>query len=595
MSSANLDTTFDDKTQKNLNSWLQDGYDEKTKSEILLLLKESPKEIADAFYTTLSFGTGGLRGVMGVGSNRMNIYTVGTCIQGLSNYLKKQPKTSDATSVLIGYDSRHHSREFAEKAAQILAANGIKALLFKDLRPTPLVSFGCRLKHCSAAIMFTASHNPPQYNGCKIYWNDGAQVLPPHDKGIMDEVQALTDIKSIQSISTLVHPLIEEIGVDIDEAYYEMSSHLQHYREDNQREGQSLKIVYTSLHGTGITLAPKTFARWGFTNLHFVEQQVIPDGNFPTALSPNPEELSALSLGIAKLKAIDGDILIANDPDADRVGVAVKHAGNIELINGNQMAALLLEHVCEALTSQNKMPANGAFIKTIVTTELFSAIAQYYQKPLFNVLPGFKYIAEKIRQWEADPQGHQFIFGGEESYGYLLGAFVRDKDAISISALICEMALQAKLKGKTLIDQLNTLYKNYGLYDEMLVSLPFKESKEGKEQMARCIELLQRRPPNKILDCDVLVLEDYRRSVKVDLKSHRSEPLPFPKSDVLLFWLSDGSKLVIRPSGTEPKIKIYTGVILKKFTSLKTGIEECQKYAKALIAALHQLMIDDQL
>ncbi len=594
MNFANLESTFDEITQKNLKNWLDGGYDQITKQEIQRLLKENPKEIADAFYTTLSFGTGGLRGVMGVGSNRMNIYTVGTCIQGLCNYLMKELAPSELSSVLIGYDSRHHSREFAEKAAQILAANGIKALLFKALRPTPLVSFGCRFKSCSAAIMFTASHNPPQYNGCKIYWNDGAQVLPPHDKGIMDEVEAITDISIIKSISTLVHPLIEEINVEVDEAYYEMASHLQHYREDNQCNGKSLKIVYTSLHGTGITVAPKTLERWGFTNLHFVENQIIPNGDFPTALSPNPEELSALSLGIAKLKEIDGDILIANDPDADRVGVAVKHEGNIELINGNQMAALLLEHVCEALTSQNKMPANGAFIKTIVTTELFSAIAQYYQKAYFNVLPGFKYIAEKIRLWENDPRGRQFIFGGEESYGYLLGTSVRDKDAVSISALICEMALQAKLQGKTLIDLLSGIYERYGLYDEMLVSIPFKESKEGKEQIARSMELLQRRPPRKILDCDVLVLEDYRRSVKVDLKSHQSEALLLPKSDVLLFWLSDGSKLVIRPSGTEPKIKIYCGVVNKKFTSVKTGMKECKQHAKALIDALHQLMIEDQ-
>ncbi len=590
---ANIENLLDPITQKNVRNWLEGGYDQNSKLEILRLLKENPKELTDAFYTSLSFGTGGLRGMMGVGSNRINTYTVGFCIQGLCSYLKKV--FQDSISVLIGYDSRHHSREFAEKAAQIFAGNGIKALLFKTLRPTPLVSFGCRFKHCNAAVMFTASHNPPQYNGCKIYWNDGAQVLSPHDKGIMEETLAIIDVSSTKSVSSLVHPLIEEIDTEIDEAYYEMSSHLQHYREDNQRDGQLLKIVYTSLHGTGITVIPKTLQRWGFTNLHFVDQQIIPDGDFTTVIPPNPEEIAALSLGVAKLKEIKGDLLIATDPDADRVGIAVMHEGNIEYINGNQLAILLLEHVCEALTVHYKMPANGAFIKTIVTTELFSAIAQYYQKPYFNVLPGFKYIAEKIRSWEADPGGRQFIFGGEESYGYLLGSFVRDKDAVTISALICEMVLQAKLKGKTLIDHLNEIYRRYGLYNDLVVSLPFTETKEGKEQIARSIELLQRRPPNKILHCDVLILEDYRRSVRVNLKTRQSEALLFPKSDVLVFWLSDESRLVIRPSGTEPKIKIYCSVVQKKFASVKEGLEKLKLYAQELVEALHQFLIEDQM
>ncbi|MGZ3634041.1 MAG: phospho-sugar mutase [Parachlamydiaceae bacterium] len=589
-SAINQEASFDSETQKNLSNWLEGAYDEKTKAEIRKLLKENPKEIADAFYTTLSFGTGGLRGILGVGSNRMNIYTVGACVQGLCDYLAKQPKSQERFSVLIGYDSRRHSREFAEEAARILAANGIKTFLYKNLRPTPLVSFGCRYKHCSAAMMFTASHNPPQYNGCKIYWNDGAQVLPPHDKNIIDEVNKITDIEQIKSVPTLAHPLIEEMDTEVDDVYYETMSKLQNCREDNQSHGGELKIVYTSLHGTGITVAPKTLARWGFTNLHFVDSQIIPDGDFPTAPSPNPEERSALSLGITKLKEINGDILIANDPDADRVGVAVMHHGSVELINGNQMVALLLEHVCEALTRRNKMPANAAFIKTVVTTELFTAITDYYQKPCFNVLPGFKYIAEKIRQWEADPRGRQFVFGGEESYGYLFGTDVRDKDAISISALICEMALQAKLKGKTLIDLLENLYHRYGIYQETLVSLTFPDTKEGKEQMNRSIELLQRRPPQKILDCEVYALEDYRRSVKIDFKTHQTERLAFPKSDVLLFWLNDGSKLVIRPSGTEPKIKIYCGIVHKQFKSIETGIQECQEHAKSLIEALQQIL-----
>lgn len=591
---ADLETQFDDETQRNLRSWLEGNYDEVTKQEIRRLLKEDPKEISDAFHTTLSFGTGGLRGLLGIGSNRMNMYTVGACVQGLCNYLNQQPINEESHLVLIGYDSRHHSRDFAETAAKVLAANGIKVLFFKALRPTPLVSFGCRFKRCTAAIMFTASHNPPQYNGCKIFWNDGAQVLPPNDVGIIHEVNAIADISSIKSVPSLSHTLITEIDQEIDVAYYDSISRLQNYREDNQRDGGKLTIVYTSLHGTGITIAPKALARWGFATIHLVDKQVTVDGNFPTAPSPNPEEPAALALGIEKLYEVKGDILIANDPDADRVGVAVMHQGKVERLNGNQIAVLLLEHVCESLTSRNKMPANAAFIKSIPTTELFAAIANYYQKLCFNVLPGFKYMAEKIRLWEADPKGRQFIFGAEESYGYMLGTDVRDKDAICISALICEMALQAKLKGQTLVDFLHALYLRYGVYYESTTSLSFQESKEGKQLMTRCMALLQRGPPKKILEFEVSAFEDYRRSVKVDFRTHQSDPLLFPKSDMLVFWLSDGSKLVIRPSGTEPKIKIYCGVVQKEFTTIQEGMETCKQRSRDLVAALQEIMADDQ-
>lgn len=584
---------FDDETQRNLKNWIDGNYDEATKGEIRRLLKENPKEISDAFYSKLSFGTGGLRGILGVGTNRMNIYTVGTCIQGLCNYLNKQLPGEGTHLVLIGYDSRHQSREFAEKAAQILAANGIKALLFKALRPTPLVSFGCRFKRCSAAIMFTASHNPSQYNGCKIFWSDGAQVLPPHDIGIINEINAIDDINLVKSVANLPHALIEEIDQDVDDAYYDVISRLQNYREDNQSQGHTLKVVYTSLHGAGITVAPQALARWGFTNLHLVENQVVLDGDFPTVPSPNPEEPAALALGIDKLKEVNGDILIANDPDADRVGVVVMHQGQVEILKGNQIAVLLLAHVCESLTSRNKMPANAAFMKSIPTTELFTAIVSYYQKSCFNVLPGFKYMAEKIRFWEEDPKGRQFIFGAEESYGYMLGTYVRDKDAICISALVCEMALQAKLKGKTLIDFLHTLYLDHGVYYESTTSISFPDSKEGKRQMMRSMELLQRRPPNKILEQDVWTFEDYKRSVKVDFKSHQSEPLLFPKSDLLVYWLNDGSKLVIRPSGTEPKIKIYCEVMQKKISTIQAEMAKCKQHAKDLVAALQAILTED--
>lgn len=584
---------FDAETQRNLKNWIEGSYDEDTKKEIKRLIKENPKEIFNAFHSTLTFGTGGLRGILGIGSNRMNIYTVGTCIQGLCNYLNTQLQDPGAHSVIIGYDSRHQSREFAEKAALILAGNGIKAFLFKELRPTPLVSYGCRLKHCSAGIMFTASHNPSEYNGCKIFWNDGAQVLPPHDNGIISEINAIEDINQIKSVADLSHPLIEEVGEEIDRSYFEVISRLQNFREDNQSNGEKLQIVYTSLHGAGVTVAPKALAKWGFHNIHFVDSQVILDGNFSTVPSPNPEESAALALGIEKLKEVKGDLLIANDPDGDRVGVAVMHHGQAEILNGNQIAVLLLAHVCESLTLRNKMPANAVFMKSIPTTELFTAISNYYQKSCFNVLPGFKHMAEKIRLWEDDPKGRQFIFGAEESCGYMLGTYVRDKDGICISALICEMALQAKLKGQTLIDFLHALYLDYGVYYELTTSLFFPDSKEGKLQMIRCMELLQRRPPKIFLDLEVLIFEDYKRSVRVDLKTHESETLLFPKSDILVFLLSDGSRLVIRPSGTEPKVKIYCEVVQKKFSTIQDGMGKCKQHAQDLVAALQAILAED--
>lgn len=577
---------LDPETQRNVDRWLNENYDSATKTEIRKLLASNPQEIVDAFYTTLSFGTGGLRGIMGVGSNRMNVYTIRSATQGLADYINSQPPPEQGHSVLIGYDSRHHSREFAEEAAKVLAGNKIKVWLFKELRPTPLVSFGCRYKKCTSAIMITASHNPPQYNGYKVYWNDGGQVLPPHDKNIIDHAQKITDLDMIKMATTLNDPLITEIDAEIDKAYLNTISRLQNYSELNSQHGHELKVIYTSLHGTGITLMPEALARWGFSNLHLVEKQVIPNGDFPTCPSPNPEEPKALNLGIKTLEDLNADILIATDPDADRVGVVIRHEGKNTLFNGNQMAAMLLNHVCEGLVSKNKLPANGACIKTVVTTELFQAVADYFQKPCFNVLPGFKYIAEKIRLWEQEPRSHQFIFGGEESYGYLYGTQTRDKDAIAISALVCEMALKAKLDNKTLLDVLNELYDRHGVYDELLESIKFDETKEGREQMQKSMQYLRRAPPKSIGDHIVTSLEDFEQSVKFDFNTHQHEPLQQPKSDILIFHFENGSKLVIRPSGTEPKIKIYCSVVEKGKMPIEEALKTCQTRAKNLIDAL---------
>ncbi len=590
-----MNDQLDPETQSNVDRWLNENYDPDTKSKIRKLQNDNPEEIIDAFYKNLTFGTGGLRGIMGVGCNRINFYTVRAATQGVADYLNSQTLSSHSShKVLIGYDSRHNSRAFAEEAAKVLAGNKINVLLFKDIRPVPLISFGCRYKKCSAAIMITASHNPAQYNGYKIYWSDGAQVLSPHENSISKRINQITDLEMIKSVSSIDDVLIEEVDDEMDKAYLDSVTRLQNYSDVNSLEGSKLKIVYSSLHGTGITLMPQILNRWGFNDIDYVDQQIVPDGDFPTSPSPNPEEPKTLALGIQKLIDAKGDVLIATDPDADRVGVAILHKGKAKIFSGNQIASLLLNHVCDALSFKNKMPANAAFIKTIVTTELFQAIADYYQKPCFSVLPGFKYIAEKIRQWENEPRGNQFIFGGEESNGFLYGTQTRDKDAISIGALICEMALQAKLKGKTLLDLLYDLYRQYGVYEEDISTIKFDDSRAGKEKMAMSMQLLRRSPQITIRGVDVLFFEDFEQSIKFDFKSHKMEPLQQPKSEILLFWLEDGSKLIVRPSGTEPKIKIYSCVFEKSFESIEEALKKCETKANAYTAALKEILNEER-
>lgn len=581
--------SIDPETNKHIEEWLKGPYDDETKSAIRKLLNENPKEIIDAFYTNLSFGTGGLRGLMGVGTNRMNKYTVNNATQGLANYLKKQPENG-MKSVFIGYDSRHQSKAFAESAAKVLAGNNIHVYLCPEIRPTPYVSFGCRFKHCSAAIMVTASHNPKEYNGYKVYWNDGAQVLPPHDVGIIDEVNHITSLDQIQSVSSLENSHIEYVTEEVDRAYLEAIKNAQLYPDQNRAKGQQIHIVYTSLHGAGISLMPQAFADCGFVNISYVKNQCIPDGDFPTLKSPNPEEKAALKLGIDLLESTKADLLIATDPDADRVGVAVKHKSEVVILNGNQIACILLAHICEALTATNKMPKNATFIKSIVTTELFRAIANSFGKECYDVLTGFKYIAEKIREWESIPNGPEYIFGAEESYGYLFGTIVRDKDAISSSTLIAESALQAKLQGKTLVDLLNDIYKKHGVYVENLISVKFEETKLGKEQMQKGMDNIEKNPPKSINGIQVISLENYTKSTKTDMASGKVETLTLPKSDVLIFRLSDGSKLIVRPSGTEPKIKVYGGVVVKQFESVESAFRTGQDKVQALLATLQKSM-----
>lgn len=557
--------------------WLQGDYDEDTKREIRELILNNPKEAIDAFYTNLQFGTGGMRGLMGPGSNRMNIYTIQKATQGVANYLKKTLGEGEDLSVFIGYDSRKNSRKFAEEAAKVLAGNGIRAFLTSDIRPTPLVSFGCRYKKCAAALMITASHNPKDYNGYKVYWSDGGQVLPPHDKGIVQEANAIQDRAAIQIAEGIDDPLIETVEDDVDDAYLNGLKNLSLYPNLVKEIGTPLKITYTSLHGTGITLVPRALRMMGFFHLNFVDPQVIPDGNFPTAPYPNPEEEAALSLGIQKMLDSESDLLIATDPDADRMGVVINDHGNPVILTGNQIACILLSHILEGYALNHTLPENPAAIKSVVTTELFRAIAEGHQVELFEVLPGFKYIAEKIRTWENDGT-HHYIFGAEESYGYLFGTEARDKDAIGASVLIAEAALKAKAEGKTLLGVLDSLFEKYGIYLEELVSAQFPESKEGKESMQRSMQKLRDVPLQEINGDRVVSVDDYLKSTTL------------PPSDFLIYHFEDGSRVMVRPSGTEPKIKIYCGIVEKTFENVEEGMQKARTRADAYLKEVLKLL-----
>lgn len=570
---------FDPATKKRIDAWLQGPYDEETKAEIRKQLIENPQSLIDAFYTELSFGTGGLRGIMGVGTNRMNRYTIQITTQGLANYLLKESKGKEPLSVFIGFDSRHNSSLFAQEAAAVLAGNGIAVHLLKELRPTPFISFGCRYKKCSAAIMITASHNPPEYNGYKVYWSDGAQVVPPHDTGIIQEIQATQKIKK----ASLDDPLIHLIGDELDGAYIEAIRPLQLQKEKNQQKGSSLKIAYTSLHGTGITLVPQALSDWGFSSVHFVKEQITPDGDFPTVKFPNPEYKEALALGIDTLTRTESDLLIATDPDADRLGAVVMHQGKPIILTGNQTASLCVGYLCETLTKQNKMPKKGAFVTTIVTTELLKTIAKAYERPCFEVLTGFKYIGEKIHEWEQSKEGYQFLFGAEESYGYLLGTHARDKDAVVSACLIAEMALAAKEQGLTLVDKLHAIYQKHGLYREKQLSLNFNATKEGMEQMTNLMNRLRKSPPESFCGKAVIAMEDYETGVATLLPSKKTHKLTLPTSDVLLFRLEDESKLIVRPSGTEPKVKVYASVYEKSVSSVENATLQADQRLEKLL------------
>ena len=539
--------------QEKVNAWLNGNYDQATRDEIIRLQKENPTELTDSFYRNLEFGTGGLRGIMGVGTNRMNKYTVGMATQGYSNYLKSSFPGKEVR-VAIAHDSRNNSRFFAETAANIFAANGIKVFLFQSLRPTPELSFAIRYLHCQGGLVCTASHNPKEYNGYKAYWEDGGQLVPPHDKNVIREVEKIAGLDEVKWGGGESN--ITMIGKEVDEAYIAMVRNLSIYPEIIERQ-HNLRIVYTPIHGTGIKLVPEVLQRFGFTNVHVVSEQATPDGNFPTVIYPNPEESEAMAIGLRKAQQIDADILLGTDPDADRVGIGVKdRKGQWVLLNGNQTAVLAFNYMIEARKAKGIATPADMVIKTIVTTNLIDEIAARNGVECYNTLTGFKWIAELIREKEGKKN---YVIGGEESYGLMIGSQIRDKDAVSAVALLCEMAAYEKDKGRSLYDRLIDLYVEYGFYKEQLISIT-RKGMNGQKEIAGMMSTYRNHPPAAINGSPVTQLLDYELQKGRNLQTGESWTIQLPKSNVLQFVLADGSKISARPSGTEPKIKFYFSV-----------------------------------
>ena len=531
--------------------WLSSSFNEETRKEVQAMLDNSDKtELIDSFYKDLEFGTGGLRGIMGAGSNRMNIYTVGMATQGFANYLKKSFADKETISVVVGHDCRNNSRLFAETVAAIFSANGIKVYLFDDLRPTPEVSFAIRELKCQGGVNITASHNPKEYNGYKAYWDDGAQVLAPHDKGIIDEVEKvkIEDVKFGAN-----NDLIQIIGKEIDDLYLDKIKTLSIDPAVIERH-KDLKIVYTPLHGAGRTLIPESLKRWGFENVYTVKEQMVKDGNFPTVVSPNPENGEALTLALRDAKEIDADIVMASDPDADRVGMACKNdKGEWVLINGNQTCLIFLYYIITNRIKTGKMQPNDFIVKTIVTTELIKKIADKNNVEMIDCFTGFKWIAREIREFEGVKQ---YIGGGEESYGFMAEDFVRDKDAVSAMCLLAEICAYAKDQGKTLYDLLMEIYLEYGFSHEFTVNV-VRPGKTGADEIKQMMENFRNNPPKQLGDSPIVITKDFLKLEQTDANGNVTK-LDMPDtSNVLQWFCENGDKVSVRPSGTEPKIKFY--------------------------------------
>ncbi len=556
--------------KENYEKWLSsDVIDDATKDE-LRAISGDDKEIEDRFYKELEFGTAGLRGVIGAGDNRMNVYTVRKATQGLANYILKQ-KTEDK-GVAIAFDSRHMSPEFADVAACTLAANGIKAYVFESLRPTPELSYAVRYFGCTAGINITASHNPPEYNGYKVYWADGAQITPPHDVGIMDEVKAITDYgvaKTMDIDKAKEQGLYEQIGEKVDAAYEEELLKLVINKDVIDEMGDKLNIVYTPLHGTGNKPVRHVLDRLGFKHVHVVKEQELPDGDFPTVSYPNPETEEAFELGVKLAKEVDAQLILATDPDADRLGVYVKNrqTGEFHVLTGNMSGCLIGEYIISQKKEKTGLPSDGAFIKSIVSTNLADAIAKHYNVELVEVLTGFKYIGQKMLEFDEKKNG-TYLFGMEESYGCLPGTYARDKDAVAASLMLCEAAAYYMSKGKTLWDAMLDIYEKYGYYNDAVKSITLA-GKEGIEKIGKIMEELRANAPKKIGSLDVCSVRDYKAGT-ITNSDGSTEPTGLPSANVLYYDLPDAAWVCVRPSGTEPKLKLYYGVKGESFDDAAT-------------------------
>ena len=549
--SENLDLIVKERAEK----WLSDSYDEETRKKVKQLIDNDPKELTESFYKDLEFGTGGLRGIMGVGTNRMNVYTVGMATQGLSNYLKKA-FPDEPIRVAVGHDSRNNSRLFAERVADIFAANGFKVYLFDSLRPTPELSFAIRHLHCHSGVVVTASHNPKEYNGYKAYWSDGAQVVAPHDRNIIAEVQKITSPDQVMIWKGDRSENIEILDETFDQIYLE-AVHGLSLSPDAVERYHDMKIVYTPLHGTGVILVPESLRKYGFTNILTVKEQNIPDGNFPTVESPNPEERSAMKMAIELAESEKAEVVLATDPDADRIGMALRDEnGQYVLLNGNQTCSLLVYYIVKRWSELGRLRGKEYIVKTIVTTELVARIAESFGVRHFDCLTGFKYIATVMRNHE---QTMQYICGGEESFGFLAEDFVRDKDAVSACSLAAEAAAWAKSQDMTLYELLKEMYVRYGFFREALVSV-VRKGKEGQEEIAKMMSDYRSDHPRSLGGSPIVVIKDYLNGEALDLANGSKTPIDMERSNVLQFTTADSTVVSIRPSGTEPKIKFYFGV-----------------------------------
>lgn len=570
---------------QNAESWLNSSVSEEIKNEIRRLQKEDANEFNDAFYKKLSFGTGGLRGVMGVGTNRMNSVVVAQSTQGFANYIQQKCKDKKEIKVAVSFDSRNNSKDFAKIVAKVFAANGMKVYLFKEIHPTPLLSFAVRELGCDAGVMLTASHNPKEYNGYKAYWNDGGQLVPPHDVNVIDEVNKITDISQVKMQQSMEN--ITLLDESFDEIYYKKIENIS-LATANLDTFKNIRIAYTPLHGTGYKMVPEALRRWGFNNVISEPEQSKPDGNFPTCLSPNPEERVALDRVLKLAEEKQCDIVLATDPDADREALCVRNEkGDMVLLNGNQTATLLTYYILLRNKEVLRLKGKEFIIKTIVTSELIKVIAEDFNVKCYDVLTGFKWIADKVLSLEGK---EKYIGGGEESYGYMPSDMVRDKDAVATCCLLAEMAAWAKQQGRTLYEILLEIYQKYGYYQESLLSI-VRKGKTGAEEIEKMMSDFRSNPSKEILGQKVVKINDYEEQISKDLQKNKEEKLTLPKSNVLQFFLKDGSKISVRPSGTEPKIKFYFGV--RSEYSLGDNFEQLQEKSLEKIEKIkHELNLN---